>query len=134
MVRPTDPAEKVMTSPALTIDAEASLRRVAETLADLDVGALAILGRHGLVGMVSERDVVRALAAGADPDAMWASDVMAENPRWVTPTNRITEVARLMLAAGIRHAPVVDDNKLVGMVSIRDALAVLLGGQADPDR
>ena len=123
-----------MTSPALTIDAEASLRRVAESLADLDIGALAILGRHGLVGMVSERDVVRALAAGADPDAAWASDVMAEAPRWAAPASRIVEVAQMMLDAGIRHVPVVDEGKLLGMVSIRDALGVLLGGQADTDR
>lgn len=77
------------------------------------------------VAVISERDIVRALADGADPDAIWAADVGTEEPRYVTPSHPVPRLAEEMLAAGVRHMPVVDDNEVVGMVGARDALRSL---------
>lgn len=123
-----DPYERVsaiMTAPAICVDGRATLRDVASALRDANVGALVVLPGDRPMAVVSERDVVRALADGADPDAVWAADVGTEEPRYVTPSYPVPRLAEEMLAAGIRHMPVVDDNELVGMVGARDALRSL---------
>ena len=73
-----------------------------------------------VAGMVSERDIVRALAAGADPDEERVASVMSRRPRYLTLGDDVASAVDVMLAAGIRHLPVVDDGELVGIVSIRD--------------
>ena len=114
-----------MSKPAACVDADASLLVVANTLAEAEIGALVVMGKQGLVGVISERDVVRAVSVGGEPSALWASDVMAEHPVWVGPDERVVDVAERLLDAGIRHAPVVADGRLEGMVSARDLLRVL---------
>ena len=123
-----DPFERVsaiMTTPAICVDARATLRDVARTLRDANIGALVVLPGDRPMAVVSERDIVRALADGADPDAVWAADIGSEEPRYVTPSHPVPRLAEEMLAAGIRHMPVLDENELVGMVGARDALQSL---------
>lgn len=115
----------IMTTPAICVEPSATLREVATALRDANIGALVVLPGDRPMAVVSERDVVRALADGADPDAVWAADVGTEEPRYVTPAHPVPRVAEQMLAAGIRHMPVVDENQIVGMVGARDALESL---------
>jgi CBS domain-containing protein len=128
---PTDPVDRLMAKPVVAVAPRLTLRSVAAVLTSENVGAVVVYDEEGNLGIVSERDVVRALAQGADPDEVWAADVMATEPRWVDPQTPIAEAAELMLNAGIRHVPVVDANEAVGIVSIRDALAVLLRAPLD---
>jgi len=65
-----------MSTSASQIDGHASLRRVAEVLTAADVGALVVIEGERTLGVVSERDVVRTLAEGGDPDAVRAADVV----------------------------------------------------------
>jgi len=112
--------EHVMRGTVVTIDARAVLRDAARVLRDEDVGTLAIMNGPTLVGILSERDIVRALADDADPDEVWVGDIMSEEPRYLTPGDRALSAIDIMLAAGIRHLPVVEDTELVGIVSMRD--------------
>jgi CBS domain-containing protein len=119
------PVRLVMAAPVVAIEPTATLRQAARLLADEDVGAVAVLGPVGLDGVLSERDIVRALAAGDHPDATSVDGVMTENPRAVGADTPIDEVADLMLRAGIRHVPVLAGGDPLGMVSIRDVLEVI---------
>jgi len=116
----------VMTSPAVEVKAETALREVAELLDEHEVGALVVVGPDGMQGMVSERDVVRTVAEGGDLDAVWASDVMATEPSWVTPEDTVEDAARAMANAWARHLPVLDeDGEVCGVVSVRDVLLAI---------
>jgi len=125
---PADPVRSIMVHTVLTIDAGASLREVAEALHRGGVGALVVTEGAQPSGVVSERDVVRALAEGGDPDAVWAGDSMTPDPIWADPEQTIAEVAEQMRLHEIRHVPVRQDGQLAGIVSMRDVLDVLLPG------
>ncbi len=117
----------VMRTSVASIQPEVTLRQAAAELARAEVGTLAIMDDDAVAGMVSERDIVRALAAGADPDEALVASVMSRRPRYLTLGDDVASAVDIMAAAGIRHLPVVDDGELVGIVSIRD-LAKAGGG------
>ncbi|HKH88395.1 MAG TPA: CBS domain-containing protein, partial [Acidimicrobiales bacterium] len=80
-----------------------------------------------IAGIVSERDLVRALADGVDPDTGRVADVMSHDPRYLTLADHVVTAVEMMLDAGIRHLPVIEEGELVGIVSIRDLAASLAG-------
>jgi CBS domain-containing protein len=124
---PHDPVERVMSSPVATIDGHDSLRVAAETLSAANIGALIVTVDGRPVGIISERDVVRALAVGGDPDEVWAADVVGLDTVWANPTDSTFDVARLMRDAEVRHVPIRSGEECVGMISIRDVLRILIG-------
>lgn len=105
-----------------------TLRSVAERLTDDLVGVLVVGPTHAPLGIISERDLTRAMAESLDPDDARARDVMTEDIVSIRPTASAGEVARVMLADEIRHIAVrADDGELLGVVSIREILGALLG-------
>jgi CBS domain-containing protein len=124
-VRPEDPVGVVMATRLARIEPEVTLAELAAALTDEGVGTLAVLRGDHLEGVVSERDVVRAVAAGGDLGDVWAADVMTEAPVVVDVDEPISLVAERMLDEGVRHVPVMRDGRVVGMVSVRDVLRVL---------
>lgn len=104
---------------------EATLRDVARAMADESIGAVLVHGRDGPVGIVSERDVVGAIAAGADPDAVGAAEVMTPELATIASDETVLAAANRMLTHDIRHLVVEKGAVTVGLVSIRDVLAVL---------
>ena len=125
---PADPVGSIMVPAVLTVDGGASLREVAIALQRGGVGALVVTENDRPTGIVSERDVVRALAEGGDPDSIWAADSMTPDPLWVDSDQPIAEVAEQMRLHEIRHVPVREHGELAGIVSMRDVLDVLLPG------
>jgi CBS domain-containing protein len=125
VVRPSDSVELIMSAPVVTIDEHDSLRVTAVTLADSEVGALVVLSGTTPLGIISERDVVHALAAGAKPDDVLAANVLGVTAIWASPADSISRVAKLMRDAGVRHIPLRTQDTLVGIVSIRDILEVM---------
>ena len=124
------PVRLAMAVPVVSIDPVMTLRRAARELDHEDIGAVVVLRRYGLAGLLSERDVVRALAQGADPDVITVESVMAPDPVSVDAGTPIEEVADLMRDTGFRHLPVVAGEDVVGMVSMRDVLDVVRREQA----
>jgi CBS domain-containing protein len=102
-----------------------TLREVAVVLDRYAVGVAVVRTGDG-AGVVSERDLVTAIAAGGDPDQLWGGDVMTPELVTVTPATTILAAAGRMLDAGVRHVAVVDGDDIVGVVSMRDVLEVLL--------
>jgi signal-transduction protein with cAMP-binding, CBS, and nucleotidyltransferase domain len=124
-VQPDDAIRIVVHRPAVQVHTEDSLRAVAETLTEESVGAVMVKGTHP-PSLVSERDLVAALAAGVDPDACRAADIMTEDLASATPDETILEVGLRMLDNEIRHLPIVEDDVVVGVASARDVLAALV--------
>jgi CBS domain-containing protein len=125
--RPRDPVERIMSSPVVTVDEDDSLRTAAVTMAEAGVGALVVLSGPSPLGLIAERDVVHAVAAGGDPDDVRAANVVGLSIVWANPTDSIGRVAELMRDADVRHIPLRVEGTVVGMVSIRDVHKVLLG-------
>jgi CBS domain-containing protein len=105
---------------------DATLRGIAELLVRDQIGAVLVRGSEDASGIVSERDLVRAVAEGADPDADRADDLMTYELVSVDAATPVLEVARMMLEGEIRHVPVHDEAGLLGIVSMRDVLKALV--------
>jgi CBS domain-containing protein len=117
-------------------DPKATLRSVAHTLWSESVGMAVVGDAQRPRGVISERDVVAALARGADPDVMTAVDAMTNYIISARPEDPLFDVAGQMIDDDIiRHLPILDENSaVVGMVSVRDLLRPMLldalsGGQ-----
>jgi CBS domain-containing protein len=125
-MHPTDVVARIMVWPVATVPGEASLREVAESLAADGIGAVGVVEKGHLAGVVSERDVVNHLAQGANPEHVTAAEMMTTDLVTAHQDDPILDTARRMLEAEIRHLPVVDEEKIAGFVSMRDIFAVLL--------
>lgn len=117
----------VMKRTTVSVVPSTTLREVAEILVREDIGAVVVKGESGPAGVVTERDLVRAVEEDLDLQADRASDSMAVDLEVVAPDDDLAAAARLMVDGGIRHLPVVDGDEVVGMISIRDVLAALVG-------
>ena len=110
-----------------TVAPEDSLRDVLAELAAQEVGVVLVRSAHGLAGVLSERDAVCALAAGADPDATQAIEITTRDLVTAPAGTPVAEVGRLMVDTGVRHVLVGPQERPDAIVSMRDVLAVLLG-------
>jgi CBS domain-containing protein len=124
-VHSNDEVGRAMRSPVLTVRPTATLRAAATILRDHDIGAVAVVDDDVLIGVLSERDLVRALGDGLDPDTALVAAAMTEMPRVVESDSPLWAATMLMLRMGMRHLPVTEHRRAVGMLSIRDALAVM---------
>lgn len=106
----------------VTIDRVATVARIAERLRLAGIGAVVVSsdGNH-VDGLVTEREIVNAIARhGPEAIGMRAADVMTRGVRTCAPSDRVRDVLVTMTNARVRHVPVVEGGKLVGIVSIGD--------------
>jgi CBS domain-containing protein len=109
------------------VAATETLRGAVHVLWAESVGAVVVGDAQHPMGMLSERDVVAALAQGVDPDVSTAAEAMTRYLVSARPEDPLFDVAGQMLDDGIRHLPIVDEHgEVVGMVSVRDLLRPLL--------
>lgn len=107
------------------IRADAPLVEAARRLADDSIGALVVGDGTEPVGVLSERDVVRAVADERDQTATTVADVMAQDLRWCDIDASVGEVAAEMMTHYVRHLLLQEAGSLAGIVSIRDLLGAL---------
>lgn len=105
------------------IDATESIAEAASIMRYEEIGAVAVFEHDAMIGILTERDVVRAVAEGILCDETAAAEYMTAEPVTVTLDTEVTEAAELMLKLGVRHLPVIEALDVAGMVSIRDLLA-----------
>jgi len=123
---------EVMTRDVQSVSASDTLRRAAQMMDDLNVGALPVCEGERLIGMVTDRDItVRATSAGLNPDDAVVEQVMSATVHSCFEDQPLEEVARQMADTQIRRVPVVshdDARKLVGIVSLGDLATKANGG------
>ncbi len=111
----------IMNKKVLTIEPDKTIREAAKIMNENDVGSLVVVKGEEVVGIITERDIVRAMAEGLNPDETKVSDVMTSEVFTALPDTSVLKAIEMMRAHRIRHLPVVDEKgKLVGIVSLRD--------------
>lgn len=105
-----------------------TLEEAARRLRAHNVGALMVFDEEGFIGIITERDLASAVAAGHYPETAQVGDYMTMRPITVTPNTDVREVAAQMLETEVRHLPVELDGRLVGVISLRDLLPVIVKG------
>jgi CBS domain-containing protein len=113
----------------LTIPPEATLNEASEMLGDNSIGAIVVADESGtMAGILSERDIAISLVKyGADLGEMTVSEVMTGDVIFCSTETTVKQVLDLMLANGIRHLPVIEQDKLKGVISLRDVVGNWLG-------
>jgi CBS domain-containing protein len=110
----------------LSVEPETTIAEVARQMRTDDSDSIAVMSEGRLVGIITERDLVRAIADGVDPQQARADVVMTADPATVDADEDVAMVAVKMMRLGVRHLPVVNKaGKPVGLVSARNLLAVL---------
>ncbi len=107
------------------IEPDINVRSAAQTMAERNIGAVAVVESGRLAGIFSERDIMaRVVARGLDPEGTPVGVVMSKELVVAEPKEDVDSALRKMHAIRARHLPIVEDGKLVGMISLRDLLEV----------
>jgi CBS domain-containing protein len=114
-----------MSRDLLSVGPSLPLTEVAKRMVAKDVGAVLVTEGKQLVGILTERDVLRAVARGIDENTTVA-DWMTRDPETLEPDESTEHAAVLMIHGGFRHLPVTENDEVVGMLSIRDLMRVVL--------
>jgi len=110
----------------LSVEPQTSLAEVAKRMRQEDADSAAVMSGARLLGIITERDLVRAIADGLNPQQARADVIMSAGPATVTGDEEVAVVAVKMMRLGIRHLPVVDQQgKPVGLISARDLVSLL---------
>ena len=123
----------IMTRASVTESPADSLRDAANRMWKQQTGSLLVMDGDRLIGIVTERDLMKAVARGVDLDTTPVSAVMTRQLLTVTPDASVQEAARHMADRWIRHLPVVVDGDVVGMVSQRDLCGAFASAGGAPD-
>lgn len=105
-------------------DPRQSLVKAAAEMRANRISALAVLDGSGIVGIITERDLLRAVADGRDPGTTHISQYMTHSPRTIDASELATDAAAVMIKHRVRHLPVTDRGRLIGFLSARDLLAL----------
>jgi CBS domain-containing protein len=120
-----------MTTLVLTIGPAHTLREAARLMSARRVGAAVVNdGEHAGIGILTERDILDSIGAGQDPDAEHAAahrttDVVFASPEWT-----LEQAAATMVQAGFRHLVVLEENEVIGLLSMRDIVRCWSGATA----
>ncbi|CAN7433295.1 CBS domain-containing protein [Variovorax sp. LjRoot290] len=122
-MKPVSELLKRRDSAVWRIEPGATMFDALEALARHEVGALMVMSHDKLVGVISERDYTRKVALqGRNSKEVLVAELMTPDVLTVTPATRTRECMTLMSQKRIRHLPVVDGDRVVGMISIRDLM------------
>jgi CBS domain-containing protein len=114
-----------MSKAVLTVGPGHTLRQTAQLMSSRRTGSAVVIDPDGSgVGIITERDILNALGAGLDPDVEHTAahitwDVVYAGPSWT-----IDEAAAAMIRGGFRHLVVVEDDEVLGVISVRDVVRV----------
>lgn len=118
-------AGEVMTRSFLAVAPEDTLGEVAEHMADADVGSALVTEYGRLTGILTSRDVLRAIAARVHPSEGRVREWMTAEPVTASRDLPAYDAAHSMVAGGFHHLPVVDDERPIGVVGLRSVIGSL---------
>ncbi len=111
---------ELMTSDVLTVAPEDTIGETAQRMVELGVSSAVVSDFGRLIGIVTERDLTRAVAGRVHTSEARVREWMTAEPMTLTKDSSAAEAAQIMLEHGFRHIPIVDDERTIGIVSIRD--------------
>lgn len=111
---------EIMTKELVTVGSGATVAEAATVMGERKVGSALVIDEGQLVGIFTERDIVRALSQDFDAPGHPITHWMTRDPATISPETTIQEALDMMLMRGFRHLPVLDGTTPVGMVSMRD--------------
>jgi CBS domain-containing protein len=120
---------EIMSRDLLQVEAELPLEEAAKRIDERHVGAALVLDGARLVGILTERDILRAVAAGR-VEGTTVADWMTSHPETIEPSETTGQAAALMIHGGFRHLPVVEGGAAIGIISIRDLMRHVLDDEA----
>jgi CBS domain-containing protein len=120
---------EVMSTGLLTVDATATLTEAAAQMDSRGVGAVLVMNGDRLSGILTERDVLRAVATG-EVEGTKVGAWMTHDPDTVAPDERPGHAAAIMIHGGYRHLPVLEGDTPVGIISIRDLMRLVIDDEA----
>ena len=123
------PVSETMTRTLVTVDSSATLCDAAKLMHEHKIGAALVLEGGRLRGILTERDVLAAVAAGG-VEASSVADCMTPHPETIEPSDSTAHAAVLMIHGGFRHLPVTEEDRVVGMLSMRDLVRVAIVDEA----
>ncbi|MBT3202366.1 MAG: CBS domain-containing protein [Phycisphaerales bacterium] len=113
-------------SDIITVRTDATIRQAAKIMIDTNVGCLIAEDDRGVVGILTERDVLRrVIGCDKDPNSTPVSEIMSSPINSCTPSDDIEEIFKILSASNNRHLLVVDHDKPVGVISLRDISFIL---------
>jgi len=123
----------LITRAVLTVEAGDTLRDAATGMMERGVGSAVVVTDDQPVGLITDRDALRVIARGENPDVVTAGECVLKKLKTVTPSLEVVEAARIMREQGFRHLVVVDeDGALDGVFSMRDLVVGLLQERSAP--
>jgi len=122
---PMETVGAIMSSNLVTVDGGTLLAEAARTMHERRVGAALVFADERLAGILTERDILRAVAE-AQLEATTVGAWMTRNPETIDADETAGQAAAVMIHGGFRHLPVTDESGVVGIVSIRDLVRVVI--------
>ena len=119
-----------MSREVLSVAPEDTIGEAAQLMADANVGSSVVLEHGRLIGILTERDLLRAMAQRVHPSEARVREWMTAEPVAVSESTTADEAARLMVEHGFRHLPIVDGDRTLGVVSLRDVMRHSLESEA----
>ena len=118
------------TRPVIKVTPELSVLEAIKVLASENIGAAIVMSGDRLAGILSERDYTRkVILKGRSSDSTRVEEIMTANVVVVSPRTKTRDCMALMTEKNIRHLPVVDEGRVIGMVSIRDIVSDIIADQ-----
>jgi CBS domain-containing protein len=111
---------EVMTKEVVTVGPHYNVADVASLMDAKGIGSVIVLEEERVLGILTERDILKVIGAGEDPKNVAAHEALTDDVYTIGPDASVDEAARQMTKAGIRHLPVISGDGLIGIVSIRD--------------
>jgi CBS domain-containing protein len=117
--------QEIMSTTLTTVEPESTLGEAATIMGERHVGSVLVCEEDRLMGILTERDIVRALSTAHDAPQRPVIEWMTKDPTTARPEDEVRNALRVMVDGGFRHLPIVDGGQPVGMVSIRDVAGAM---------
>ena len=111
---------EVMTKEVVTVGPHYNVADVASLMDAEGIGSVIVLEEDRVLGILTERDILKVIGTGEDPKNVAAHEALIDDLYTIAPSASLEEAARQMTQAKVRHLPVIDDDRVVGIISIRD--------------
>jgi CBS domain-containing protein len=113
-----------MNKNVITVKPDFILKKAAEIMSNYHIGSLVVLESNKLVGILTERNILVAVAEGRNPELTTVEEVMTRKVITIEPSKTIEDAVALMKEHSIKKLPVVDNDKLVGIITASDIIVV----------